>query len=73
MTGMRFCAGIFFSGEIETEIFSALLTEFKKVLIQNPTTDLTITSLHSHLKNQEFKESRVHGFKSFYNPYHLNP
>jgi hypothetical protein len=27
-------------------MFSALLTEFKKVLIQDPTTDFTVTGLH---------------------------
>ena len=46
MTGVRFRTGIFFTGEIETEMFSALLTEFKKVLIQDRPTDLTIANLH---------------------------
>ncbi len=62
MAGVRFCTGLFFSAEIETEILSAFLTEFKKVLIQNRAADLTITGLHSRLKNPGFKESRVHGF-----------
>jgi hypothetical protein len=44
MTGVRFRTGIFFTGEIETEMFSALLTEFKKVLIQDRPTDLTVTN-----------------------------
>ena len=43
---MRFCAGLFFPSEIETEIFSALMAEFKKVLVQDRATDLTMTDLH---------------------------
>jgi hypothetical protein len=44
MTGVGFRTGLFFTGEIETEIFSALLAEFKKVSIQDLTTDLTVTN-----------------------------
>jgi len=47
MTGMRFRTGIFLPGEIKTEIFSALLTEFKEMLIQNRPTNLTVASLHN--------------------------
>jgi hypothetical protein len=57
MTGVRFRTGIFFTGEIETEMFSALLTEFKKVLIQDRPTDLTIANLHLH------KKTRGQGFE----------
>jgi nicotinamidase-related amidase len=46
MAGVRFCTGIFLSGEVETEIFSALMAEFKKVLIQDCTTNLTVAGLH---------------------------
>ena len=46
MIGMRFCAGHLFSGQIETEIFSASLAEFKEVLVQSCTADLTVTDLH---------------------------
>jgi hypothetical protein len=48
MIGMGFCTGLFFPGEIETEIFSALLAEFKEVLIQNRAADLTVMDLHLH-------------------------
>ena len=47
MSRVRFCTGIFFPGEVETETFSALLAEFKKMLVQDCTTDLTKTSLHN--------------------------
>jgi hypothetical protein len=47
MTGMGFRTSIFFAVKIEAEIFSALLTEFKEVSIENRTTDLTITGLHT--------------------------
>ena len=47
MIGMGFCAGMFFPGEIETEIFSALMAELKEVLIQNVSTDLTMIGLHT--------------------------
>ena len=47
MVGMGFCAGLFSSGKIETEIFPALMAEFEKVLIQDRTTNLTVKDLHS--------------------------
>jgi len=47
VVGMRFCTGSSFSCEIKAEIFSALLTEFKKVLVQNCATDITMTNLHT--------------------------
>jgi hypothetical protein len=46
MIGMRFRTAHFFSSEIETEIFSASLAEFKEVLVQSCTADLTVTDLH---------------------------
>jgi len=46
MAGVRFCTGIFFPCEVETETFSTLLAEFKKVPIQNRATDLTKMGLH---------------------------
>jgi hypothetical protein len=46
MTGMRFGAGHLFPSEIETEIFSAVMAEFKEVLIQDHATNLTVTDLH---------------------------
>jgi len=33
MIGMRFCTAHLFSSEIETEIFSASMAEFKEVLV----------------------------------------
>jgi len=48
MIGMRFCAGLFFPGVIETEIFSASITEFKGVLIKNSTANFTVMKLHTH-------------------------
>jgi hypothetical protein len=50
--GMRFCTGSSFSCEIKAEIFSALLTEFKKVLVQNVSTNLTVMRLHIELKDR---------------------
>ncbi len=46
MIGMRFCTGHLFPSEIETEIFSAVMAEFKEVLIQDRATNLTVTDLH---------------------------
>jgi uncharacterized protein (DUF2225 family) len=47
MVGMGFCAGLFPTGKIETEIFPALMAEFEKVLIQDRTTNLTVKDPHS--------------------------
>jgi len=46
MIGMGFCTGLFFPGEIETEIFSASMAEFKKMLVQDRPTDLTVMGFH---------------------------
>jgi len=46
MIGMGFCTGLFFPSEIETEIFSALMAEFKKVLVQDRAADLAMTDIH---------------------------
>jgi len=46
MVGMRFCACLFLSGKIETEISPALIAEFEEVLIQDRTTNLTVTDLN---------------------------
>ena len=46
MAGMRFCTGHLFPSEIETEMFSAVMAEFKEVLIQDRATNLTVTNLH---------------------------
>jgi len=48
MVGMGFCTSHFFSGEIETEIFSASMAEFKEMLVQDRSADLTVTNLHPH-------------------------
>jgi hypothetical protein len=53
MAGVRFCTGLLFSAEIETEILSAFLTGFKKVLIQNRAADLTIMELHLHQSHRD--------------------
>ncbi len=45
MIGMGLCTGLFFPREIETEIFSALMAEFKEVLIQESAADLTVPIL----------------------------
>ncbi len=58
MTRVRFCTGILFPGEIKTEIFSTLLTEFKKVLIQHRSTDLTVKDLHPHNHKSEIRISK---------------
>jgi len=47
MIGMGLGASLFFPSEIETEIFSALMAEFKEMAVQNRATDLTITILHA--------------------------
>jgi hypothetical protein len=59
MTGMRFCTGHLFPSEIEAEMFSAVMAEFKEVLIQDRATNLTVTDLHFSPKN---KGARVRGF-----------
>jgi hypothetical protein len=66
MTWVRFRTGIFFTGEIETQIFSALLTEFKKVLIQGCTTDLTVMRLHLYNPSRPpFTKGRRSGIPPF--------
>ena len=47
MAGVRFCTGHFFPGEIETEMFSAAMAEFKEVLIQDRATNLTVKIFHT--------------------------
>jgi hypothetical protein len=47
MIGMGFCAGLFFPSEIETEIFSASMAEFKGILIQDSSADLTVTDFYN--------------------------
>ncbi len=59
MAGMRLCTGHLFPIEIEAEIFSAVMAEFKEVLIQNRATNLTVTNLHFSPKT---KDPRVRGF-----------
>jgi len=46
MIRMRFCTGLFFPSGIETEIFSAPMTELKEVFVKNCAADLTVTHLH---------------------------
>jgi hypothetical protein len=46
MIGVRFCTGVFFSGKVETEIFSTSIAELIGVLVQNRAADLTIMGLH---------------------------
>jgi hypothetical protein len=43
---MGFCTGPLLTADIETEIFSATMAEFKEVLIQDRTADFTVMSLH---------------------------
>jgi hypothetical protein len=62
MIRVGFCTGLFVPSEIKTEIFSALMAEFIKVLIQGRATDLAVASLHTFLKIV-FEDSRVRGFK----------
>jgi hypothetical protein len=47
MIGMRLRTGLFFPREIETKIFSALIAEFKEVLVKESSTDLTMLILQS--------------------------
>jgi hypothetical protein len=47
MTGMRFCTGHLFPSEIKTEMFSAVMAEFKEVLIQDRATNLTVKIFHT--------------------------
>jgi hypothetical protein len=46
MIGMRLCTGSFLTADIETEIFSATMAKFKKVLIEDRTADFTVMELH---------------------------
>jgi hypothetical protein len=50
MIGMGLRTGLFFPREIETNIFSALIAEFKEVLVKESSTDLTILDFHPQLK-----------------------
>jgi len=43
---MGFGAGHSSSREVKAEIFPALLTEFKEVSVENPSTDFTVMDLH---------------------------
>jgi hypothetical protein len=47
MIGMGFRTGLLIPCEIETKIFSALMAEFKEVLIQESAADLTVPDLHT--------------------------
>jgi hypothetical protein len=67
MTRMRFRTTIFLPGEVETEVFSALLAEFKKMPVQDHPTDLTVMDLSTHL-SQVVMGSRVQGFVFFHLP-----
>ena len=42
MIGMGFCTGLFFSSGIDTEILPTSVAEFKGVLVQDRTADLTV-------------------------------
>jgi hypothetical protein len=44
MIGMGLRTGLFFPREIETKIFSALIAEFKEVLVKESSTDLTVAN-----------------------------
>ena len=66
MSRMGFRTSLFSPCQIKTEVFSALMAEFKEVLIQESATDLTIPDLHNALKN---KGSRVQGFKYLMSEY----
>jgi hypothetical protein len=44
MIGMGLRTGLFFPREIETKIFSALIAEFKEVLIKESSTNLTVAN-----------------------------
>jgi hypothetical protein len=46
MVRMGFCTGPLLATDIETEIFSATMAEFKEVLIQDRTADFTVMELH---------------------------
>ena len=46
MVGMGFGTSRLFTGKIETEIFSATMTEFKEVRIQDSTANFTMMKLH---------------------------
>jgi len=47
MIGMGFCTGLFFSSGIDTEILPTSVAEFKGVLVQDRTADLTSMGLHA--------------------------
>ena len=46
MVRMGFCTSSLLATDIETDIFSAALAEFKEVLIQDRTADFTVMELH---------------------------
>jgi hypothetical protein len=48
MIGMGFGASPLFTSEIETEVFSATIAEFKEVRVQNSAADFTVPNLHPH-------------------------
>jgi hypothetical protein len=50
MSRMGFRTSLFSPCEIETEVFSALIAEFKEVLVKESSTDLTILDFHPQLK-----------------------
>jgi len=62
MIGMGFCTGIFFSGEIETEIFSASIAELEGVLTQSCATDLTVIGLHAFVLEDRGKRFEAKPF-----------
>jgi hypothetical protein len=49
MSRMGFRTSLFSPCQIETEVFSALMAEFKEVLVQDSTTDLTVMDFHPGL------------------------
>jgi hypothetical protein len=46
MVRMGFCTSPLLATDIETEIFSAAVAEFKEVLVQDRTADFTVMILH---------------------------
>jgi hypothetical protein len=58
---MGFCTCPFLATDIETDIFSAAMAEFKEMLIQDCTADFTVMELHFSPKtrSQGFEGSRV--------------
>jgi hypothetical protein len=67
MIRMGFCTGPLLATDIETEIFSATMAEFKEVLIQDRTADFTVMELHFSPKtrSQGFEGSRVQVASAF--------